>query len=186
EERESEERAGSRNRGKDTRIVKQLEKTKARWEERLKKLIAGEKKDKHIAFDELGVDYLFVDEAHNFKGIPINTKRSRIPGIQQAASQKAQNLEMKSRYVKTLHGGTRGVVFATGTPISNSISEMYVMMRYLAPEVMKAKGIFAFDDWVNMFGKTITDTEINPTGTGFRAKERFSSFSNMGEMQQIF
>jgi N12 class adenine-specific DNA methylase/CRP-like cAMP-binding protein len=187
EEREAEESSDrGRNKGKDTRLVKALEKMKANLIAKIEKLNAEEHKDQHIRFDELGVDYLFVDEAHNFKGIPINTKRARIPGIGQQASQKAQNLEMKSRYVMKLHDGQRGVVFATGTPISNSISEMYVMMRYMAPEVMRARSLYAFDDWVNMFGRTITDTEINPTGTGFRTKERFASFSNMGEMQQIF
>jgi len=171
---------------KDNRIIKQLEKRKENLQTRLTRLAADGKKEKVLTFEELGIDYLLLDEAHNFKGLQIVTNRARVPGMTQATSQKAMNMEMKTRYVNSLHGGKRGVVFATGTPISNSISEMYIMQRYMEPEALKRRGVFAFDDWANTFGDVVSEIEMKPSGKGYEAKERFSRYTNMGELLQMF
>lgn len=168
------------------RSVKQLQKMKINLEEKFKKLSSSENKDQNIQFEELNVDYLFIDEAHNFKGIPIYTKKGNISGIQIQTSQKAMNMELKTIFIRNLHKGKRGIVFATGTPISNSISEAYVMMRYIDPDNMKEKGIHSFDDWAGTFGKTVTELEIKPTGSGYRTNTRFSDFSNLPELKKMF
>ena len=154
--------------------------------DKLKSLLDPSKKDDAIKFEELGCDYLFVDEAHNFKGIQINTHMSNVPGVTGSVSQRAQDLEMKCRYISKLHGGDKGVVFATGTPISNSISEMYVMMRYLAPSKMDEMGVRSFDDWAKQFGQVVNEWSPNPSGVGFREKARFSQFQNVPEMKRFF
>lgn len=154
--------------------------------DKLKSLLDPSKKDDAIKFEELGCDYLFVDEAHNFKGIQINTHMSNVPGVTGSVSQRAQDLEMKCRYIAKLHGGDKGVVFATGTPISNSISEMYVMMRYLAPSKMDEMGVRSFDDWAKQFGQVVNEWSPNPSGVGFREKARFSQFQNVPEMKRFF
>ena len=179
-------RAADAGNKKDSRIVKQLEATKASQEARLAKLIDSPTKDKVVTFEELGIDWMFVDEAHNFKGIPIYTKSGRIPGMQQSVSKRAQNMEMKARYISKMHGGRRGVVFATGTPISNSMSEMYVMMRYLAPDELRRRGLWAFDSWARTYGDITSELEVTPTGSGYRVKERFSQFINLAELRQFF
>ena len=168
------------------RTVKDIENAKARLEDKLKKLLNESVKDKETPFEELGVDYLFVDEAHNFKGIQIATRQGNVPGIGGSTSQRAQDMEMKTRYVSDMHGGRRGVVFATGTPISNSMSEMYVMMRYLAPKELDRLGITSFDAWAKMFGEVVEGVEMKPTGKGFRTKARFARFINMPELTSVF
>ncbi len=155
-------------------------------QDRLKQLLDPSRKDDGVKFEELGCDYLFVDEAHNFKGLDIHTHMSNVPGVTGSVSQRAQDLEMKCRYVAKLHGGDRGVVFATGTPISNSVSEMYVMMRYLAPTKMDEMGVRNFDDWAKQFGKVVSEWGPNPSGVGFREKARFSQFQNVPEMKRLF
>ena len=154
--------------------------------DRLKALLDPSRKDDSIRFEELGCDYLFVDEAHNFKGLQISTHMSNVPGVTGSVSQRAQDLEMKCRYIAKLHGGDKGVVFATGTPISNSISEMYVMMRYLAPTKMDDMGVKGFDDWAKQFGQVVNEWSPNPSGVGFREKARFSQFQNVPEMKRFF
>lgn len=167
------------------------EKTKIRKKiqslrDKLKTLLDPSRKDDTIKFEELGCDYLFVDEAHNFKGIQINTHMSNVPGVTGSVSQRAQDLEMKCRYIAKMHGSDKGVVFATGTPISNSISEMYVMMRYLAPSKMDEMGVRSFDDWAKQFGQVVNEWSPNPSGVGFREKARFSQFDNVPEMKRFF
>lgn len=167
------------------------EKTKIRKKiqslrDKLKTLLDPSRKDDTIKFEELGCDYLFVDEAHNFKGIQINTHMSNVPGVTGSVSQRAQDLEMKCRYIAKMHGSDKGVVFATGTPISNSISEMYVMMRYLAPTKMDEMGVRGFDDWAKQFGQVVNEWSPNPSGVGFREKARFSQFDNVPEMKRFF
>ena len=154
--------------------------------DKLKTLLDPSRKDDTIKFEELGCDYLFVDEAHNFKGIQINTHMSNVPGVTGSVSQRAQDLEMKCRYIAKMHGSDKGVVFATGTPISNSISEMYVMMRYLAPSKMDEMGVRSFDDWAKQFGQVVNEWSPNPSGVGFREKARFSQFDNVPEMKRFF
>lgn len=173
------------------RVKNEKEKNKIRKQiqskrDKLKALLDPSKKDDAIKFEELGCDYLFVDEAHNFKGIQINTHMSNVPGVTGSVSQRAQDLEMKCRYIAKLHGGDKGVVFATGTPISNSISEMYVMMRYLAPSKMDEMGVRSFDDWAKQFGLVVNEWSPNPSGVGFREKARFSQFQNVPEMKRFF
>jgi len=170
---------------KGSKIVKQLEKTKDRLSAKMQKLAAREKKDTMLSFEELGVDYLFVDEAHNFKGLPIYTSRERVAGLQQSSSQRAVDMEMKCNYINNLHGGKRGVVFATGTPVSNSISEVYVLLRFLAPDILRRHGIKAFDDWGNTFGEVINAVEVTPTGDGYRVHPRFAKFQNVGELMRM-
>lgn len=154
--------------------------------DKLKSLLDPSKKDDAIKFEELGCDYLFIDEAHNFKGIQINTHMSNVPGVTGSVSQRAQDLEMKCRYIAKMHGSDKGVVFATGTPISNSISEMYTMMRYLAPSKMDEMGVRNFDDWAKQFGQVVNEWSPNPSGVGFREKARFSQFDNVPEMKRFF
>lgn len=173
------------------RVQSEKEKKKIRKKiqslrDKLKSLLDPSKKDDTIKFEELGCDYLFVDEAHNFKGIQINTHMSNVPGVTGSVSQRAQDLEMKCRYIAKMHGGDKGVVFATGTPISNSISEMYVMMRYLAPSKMDEMGVRSFDDWAKQFGQVVNEWSPNPSGVGFREKARFSQFQNVPEMKRFF
>ena len=173
------------------RVQSEKEKKKIRKKiqslrDKLKSLLDPSKKDDAIKFEELGCDYLFVDEAHNFKGIQINTHMSNVPGVTGSVSQRAQDLEMKCRYIAKMHGGDKGVVFATGTPISNSISEMYVMMRYLAPSKMDEMGVRSFDDWAKQFGQVVNEWSPNPSGVGFREKARFSQFQNVPEMKRFF
>jgi N12 class adenine-specific DNA methylase len=176
---------GRQAKKKGSRIVKDLEKKKDRLKTRIQQLSAQEKKDTMLSFEELGVDYLFIDEAHNFKGLPIYSSRERVAGLQQSASQRAVDMEMKCRYINGLHGGKRGVCFATGTPISNSISEVYVMLRFLAPDVLRHHGIKAFDDWANTFGEVVNAIEVTPTGEGYRVHPRFARFQNVGELMRL-
>ena len=163
-------------------VKKQIQSRK----DKLRSLLDPSRKDDSVKFEELGCDYLFVDEAHNFKGLDIHTHMSNVPGVAGSVSQRAQDLEMKCRYVTKLHGGDKGVVFATGTPISNSVGEMYVMMRYLAPSKMDEMGVKSFDDWARQFGQVVNEWSPNPSGVGFREKARFSQFQNVPEMKKFF
>ena len=165
--------------------IKQMEKTKLNLEDRLKKLAAAEKKDNVVTFEELGVDRLFVDEAHGFKNLFLHTKMMNVAGITQTEAQKSSDMFAKCRYMDELTGG-RGVVFATGTPVSNSMVELYTMMRYLQFDTLERNGHRHFDNWAADFGEKVTAMELKPEGTGFRAKTRFARFYNLPELISIW
>lgn len=165
--------------------VKQLEKTKKAIKLKLDKLNDTSRKDDVVTFEELGVDHLFVDEAHNFKNLFLITKMRNVAGLAQTEAQKSSDLFMKCRYLDELTGG-RGVVFATGTPISNSMTELYTMQRYLQYETLRSQGLQHFDAWASTFGETVTAIELAPEGTGYRAKTRFARFYNLPELISMF
>ena len=166
-------------------IIKTIEKQKAKREERLKDLLAEDKKDDGLVFDELGVDYLFIDEAHYFKNLETPTKMERVAGIQTGGSERAFDLFMKVRYLGELHEG-HGVTFATGTPISNTMVEMYTMQRFLDPKGLRDRGIEHFDGWAACFGEVVDTMEIAPDGSSLRPRSRFAKFVNLPEVQQMF
>jgi N12 class adenine-specific DNA methylase len=166
-------------------IIKTLEKQKVNCEERLKDLLAEDKKDDGLVFDELGVDYLFVDEAHYFKNLETLTKMERVAGIQTGGSERAFDLYMKARYLDEQHAG-HGVTFATGTPISNTMVEMYTMQRFLDPEGLRQRGIEHFDGWAATFGEIVETMEISSDGKSLRPRSRFARFTNLPELQQMF
>src|SRR5580692_3666098 len=166
-------------------IIKTIEKQKARREERLKQLAAEDKKDDGLAFDELGVDHVFIDEAHYFKNLETPTKMERVAGIQTGGSERAFDLYMKARYLGEQHPG-HGVTFATGTPISNTMVEMYTLNRFLDPEGLRERGIEAFDGWAATFGEVVDTMEISPDGASLRPRSRFARFTNLPELQQMF
>ncbi len=165
--------------------VKQLEKTKKAIKLKLDKLNDTSRKDDVVTFEELGVDRLFVDEAHNFKNLFLFTKMRNVAGLAQTEAQKSSDLFMKCRYLDETTNG-RGVVFATGTPISNSMTELYTMQRYLQYEALRSQGLQHFDCWASTFGETITSIELAPEGTGYRAKTRFARFYNLPELISMF
>ena len=165
--------------------VKQLEKTKKQIKLKLEKLNDQSRKDDVVTFEELGVDRLFVDEAHFYKNLFLFTKMRNVAGLAQTEAQKSADLFMKCRYLDELTGG-RGIVFATGTPISNSMTEMYTMQRYLQYETLRSQGLTHFDAWASTFGETITSIELAPEGTGYRAKTRFARFYNLPELIAMF
>ncbi len=165
--------------------VKQMENSKKNLEAKLEKLQAAEKKDDVITFEELGVDRLFVDEAHSFKNLFLYTKMQNVAGVSQTEAQKSSDMFMKCRYMDELTGG-KGVVFATGTPVSNSMTELYTMQRYLQYDTLKDMCLENFDAWASTFGETVTALELAPEGTGFRAKTRFSKFFNLPELMKTF
>ncbi len=166
-------------------IIKTIEKQKARREERLKDLLAEDKKDAGLVFDELGVDHVFIDEAHYFKNLETPTKMERVAGIQTGGSERAFDLYMKARYLGERHPG-HGVTFATGTPISNTMVELYTMQRFLDPEGLASRGIEHFDGWAATFGEVIDTMEISPDGASLRPRSRFARFTNLPELQQMF
>ena len=166
-------------------LIKTIEKQKARREERLKDLLAEEKKDDGLVFDELGVDHLFVDEAHCFKNLETPTKMERVAGIQTTGSERAFDLFMKARYLHENHAG-HGLTFATGTPISNTMVEMYTMQRFLDSEGLTCRGIEHFDAWAATFGEVVDTMEISPDGASLRPRSRFARFINLPELQQMF
>ena len=177
---------GAKDTGRGHRnIIKAIEKQKARREERLKELLAGDKKDDGLVFDELGVDYLFIDEAHYFKNLETPTKMERVAGIQTGGSERAFDLYMKARFLSELHEG-RGVTFATGTPISNTMVELYTMSRYLDPRGLRDRGIEHFDGWAATFGEVVDAMEIAPDGASLRPRSRFARFVNLPELQRMF
>ena len=165
--------------------VKQLEKTKKKLETRLEKLNDDFKKDDVITFEELGVDKLFVDKAHNYKNLYLYTKMRNVAGIGQSEAFKSSDMFMKCRYMDEMTGG-KGVVFATGTPVSNSMTELYTMQRYLQYESLKKNGVEHFDSWASTFGETQSSFELSPEGTGYRVKTRFSKFYNLPELMSMF
>ena len=165
--------------------VKQLEKTKRQLETKLEKLQSTERKDDVVTFEQLGVDRLFVDEAHSYKNLYLYTKMRNIAGISTSEAQKSSDMYMKCRYMDEKTGG-KGVVFATGTPVSNSMTELYTMMRYLQHDTLKEHGLSHFDCWAATFGETSTAIELAPEGTGYRARTRFSKFFNLPELMNIF
>ncbi|HFU9519090.1 TPA: helicase-related protein [Streptococcus agalactiae] len=173
-----------RNRGENF-TVKQLEKTKKKLLVRLEKLNDDFKKDDVITFEELGVDKLFIDEAHNYKNLFLHTKMRNVAGIGQSEAFKSSDMYMKCRYMDEMTVG-KGVVFATGTPISNSMTEFYTMQRYLQYDDLKARGLEHFDAWASTFGETENTFELSPEGTGYRQKTRFSKFYNLPELMSMF
>ena len=165
--------------------IKQLEKSKSKIEEKLKRLNDQSKKDNVITFEQLGCDRLFIDEAHYFKNLFLFTKMRNVGGIAQTEAQKSSDLFMKCRYLDELTGG-KGIVFATGTPISNSMVELYTMQRYLQYSTLVERGLIQFDSWASTFGETVTALELAPEGTGYRSKTRFSKFYNLPELMSMF
>jgi len=165
--------------------VKQLEKTKKSLENKLEKLNDQSRKDDVVTFEELGVDRLFVDEAHNFKNLYLYTKMRNVGGIAQTEAQKSSDLYMKCRYLDEVTGN-KGVIFATGTPVSNSMVELYTMQRYLQYDALEDKHLQHFDAWASTFGETVTAIELAPEGTGYRAKTRFAKFYNLPELMMMF
>lgn len=161
--------------------VKQLETTKKKLETRLQKLNDDFKKDDVITFEELGIDKLYVDEAHAFKNLYIYTKMRNVAGIGQTEALRSSDMLMKCRYMDEITGG-KGIVFATGTPVSNSMSELYTMQRYLQYEELKSRGENNFDSWASTFGETVTAIELSPEGNGYQSKTRFSKFYNLPEL----
>src|SRR3989441_5923575 len=166
-------------------IIKTIEKQKAKREERLKDLLAEEKKDDGLVFDELGVDHVFIDESHAFKNLETPTKMERVAGIQTSGSERAFDLFMKARYLHQQHPG-HGVTFATGTPISNTMVEMFTMQKFLDPEGLRSRGLEHFDAWAATFGEVIDTMEISPDGATLRPRSRFARFTNLPELQQMF
>lgn len=173
-----------RNRGENFSI-KQLEKTKKSIQNRLEKLNDQSRKDDVVTFEELGVDRIFVDEAHYYKNLFLYTKMRNVGGIAQTEAQKSSDLFMKCRYLDEITGG-KGVIFATGTPISNSMVELYTMQRYLQYHTLEVNKLQHFDAWASTFGETVTAIELAPEGTGYRAKTRFAKFYNLPELMNMF
>lgn len=165
--------------------IKQMERTRKQLKKKLDKLNDQQRKDDVVTFEDLGVDSLMVDEAHYFKNAMIATKMRNVAGISQTESQKSSDMLMKCMYLDEVTGG-HGIVFATGTPISNSMTEMYVMMRYLQRGLLEKEGLLNFDSWASTFGESITAIELNPTGTGYRTKTRFARFYNLPELMSLF
>ncbi len=173
------------NDGETKRLIKQVEKKKQVWEEKLGRLLNAEDKDAGLTFEELGVDTVFVDEAHLFKNLETPTKMDRVAGVQTQGSQRAFDLFIKARYLNEQTPG-RGMVFATGTPISNSMVEMYTMQRFLNPEALEERGIGHFDAWASVFGDIVEAVELSPDGKSLRSNRRFAQFVNLPELLQMF
>ena len=165
--------------------VKQLERTKKSLEARLEKLQAEDRKDDVVTFEQLGVDRLFVDEAHNYKNLFLYTKMRNVAGLSTTDAQKSSDMFAKCRYMDEITG-SRGVIFATGTPVSNSMTELYTMQRYLQYDRLQELGMAHFDCWASRFGETVTALELAPEGTGYRARTRFSKFFNLPELMNLF
>ena len=165
--------------------VKQIEKTRKTLMTRLEKLNQKEKKDNVVTFEELGVDHLYVDEAHSYKNAFLYTKMRNVAGIAQNEAQKSADMFNKCQYLDEITGG-KGITFATGTPISNSMTELYVMQRYLQNSKLQNMGLGLFDSWASTFGEVVTSIELAPEGTGYRAKSRFARFYNIPELMNMF
>lgn len=170
---------------KNRSTIKQLESAKKQLEKRLKLLLESKSKDNVINFEETGIDYLVVDEAHLFKNLFIQTKLNDIAGVTGAKSQRASDLYMKTEFLLDKQNG-KGVVFATGTPVSNSLSELYVMMKYLQPHILEKMGISSFDEWASTFAEVTNSMELAPSGNGYRVRQRLSKFHNLPELMSIF
>lgn len=169
---------------KDQISVKALERQKKNIEERLEKLLSSPK-DSSLCFEKLGFDYLVCDEAHNYKNCFVSTKMSNVAGVQTTAAQKSEDMLMKTQYLNSRYG-CNNILFATGTPISNSMVEFYVMQRYLRPDFLEKAGLQNFDDWASTFGEVVSQLEIKPAGNGFQMKNRFSKFVNIPELMQMY
>lgn len=165
--------------------VKQMEAQKKRLKEQLKTLTDEQRKDDLITFEELGIDCLMVDEAHNYKNLAIFSKINNVSGISSSGAKKATDMQLKCQYINEINPG-RGIVFATGTPISNTMCEMYVMQSYLQKDTLEEKGIYHFDSWAANFGEITTALELTVEGSGFRMKSRFNKFTNLPELMNIF
>ena len=165
--------------------IKQLEKTKKNLEARLEKLLANDRKDDVVTFEQLGVDRLYVDEAHSYKNLFLFTKMRNVAGLSTSDAQKSSDMFLKCRYIDELTHG-KGVIFATGTPISNSMTELYTMQRYLQYLTLQRQGLSHFDCWASTFGETVTAIELAPEGTGYRARTRFAKFFNLPELMNLF
>ena len=165
--------------------IKQLEKSRRILENKLEKLNTQDRKDDVVTFEELGIDKLFVDEAHNYKNLFLYTKMRNVGGIAQTEAQKSSDLFMKCRYLDEITNG-KGTVFATGTPVSNSMVELYTMQRYLQYDGLRNQGLEHFDNWASTFGETVTAIELAPEGTGYRSKTRFAKFHNLPELMALF
>ena len=174
-----------KNSGGERFTIKQLEITKKNLELRLEKLQAGHRKDDVVTFEQLGVDMMFVDESDMYKNLFLYTKMRNVAGLSTADAQKSSDMFAKCRYLDEITGG-RGIVFATGTPISNSMTEMYSIQRYLQFDRLQAMGMAHFDCWASRFGETVTALELAPEGTGYRARTRFAKFFNLPELMQMF
>ena len=168
------------------KTVKEIQKAISRLEVKLQKRLAREKKDDAASFEELGVDLMLVDEAHAFKALPIITRRTRVAGIPTRESNRATDMFMKTQYVSQLNGGKRGVIFATGTPVTNTMAELYNMQRYLQPQALKDAGVAHFDAWANTFGEILRGVELDVSGKGFRENERFAKFINIPELMTMY
>jgi len=171
--------------GRHRNIIKSIEKQKAAREEKLNDLLAREKKDDGLVFDELGVDHVFIDEAQYFKNLELQTKMNRVAGIQTGGSQRSFDLYTKARFLDERHPG-HGVTFATGTPISNTMVEMFTMQKFLDPKGLADRGIDHFDAWAATFGEVVDTMEISPDGSTLKARSRFARFNNLPELQQMF
>lgn len=176
--------ATSKDRG--NRIVKELARAKKSWEAKLAKLTGKAKKDDLLTFEDLGVDWLFIDEAHSYKNLWRHTKMTRVAGLPNSNSERAFDMFVKTRYVMDKHQGKTGVVFATGTPVSNSMAEMWVMQRYLQPKTLEGNQVGMFDTWAGNFGESVTSLELAPDGSGYRMQTRFARFVNLPELMSMF
>ena len=165
--------------------IKQMEKTRKSLQTRLDKLLANDRKDDVVTFEQLGIDRLFVDESHAFKNLFLYTKMRNVAGLSTSEAQKSSDMFMKCRYLDEITGG-RGVIFATGTPVSNSMTELYTVMRYLQYSTLQKKNLTHFDCWASTFGETTTAIELAPEGTGYRARTRFAKFFNLPELMNMF
>jgi N12 class adenine-specific DNA methylase len=172
-------------RGSGRNVIKLIEKQKAAREEKLQHLLSEDRKDDGLVFDELGVDHVFIDEAHSFKNLETPTKMDRVAGVQTGGSKRAFDVYMKARWLGEQHPG-HGVTFATGTPVSNTMVELYTMQRFLDPEGLISRGIEHFDAWAATFGEVVDSMEISPDGAGLRPRSRFARFTNLPELQQMF
>src|SRR5271165_2116301 len=169
--------------GDNRRIVKELEKAKKRLETKLKERADRERKDDAVTFEQMGIDRLFVDESDLYKNLGVTSKMTRIAGISNTESDRALDMYMKTRYLSERGGG---IVFATGTPISNTMAEMYTLQRYLAPQLLAAAGVEHFDAWAANFGEAVTALELAPDGSGYRMHTRFAKFVNLPELLSMF
>lgn len=177
-------RAEKQDRG--NRIIKELARAKKAWEAKLAKLSGNNKKDEILSFEQLGIDWMFVDEAHLFKNLWRFSKMTRVAGLPNSNSERAFDMFVKTRSVMAKHKGRAGVVFATGTPVSNSMAEMWVMQRYLQPKTMEAFQVGMFDTWAGNFGESVTALELAPDGRGYRMHTRFAKFVNLPELMSMF
>ncbi len=171
---------------RDNMTVKELERQKKSAEKRLNKLLETNKtKDTSLTFEQLGFDYLVVDEAHNYKNGLVITKMNNVSGVQSTPAQKSEDILMKCQYLNE-KTGYKGILFATGTPVSNSMTEFYTMQRYLRPDLLEKAQLYTFDDWASNFGEVISQLELKPAGDGFRTKKRFAKFNNLPELMQMY